>query len=30
MFRAPPGRGFVRLTVIDATGRADSVTVRVE
>jgi penicillin-binding protein 1C len=30
VFWTPPGRGFVRLTVIDATGRAESVTVRVE
>ncbi|MFG1393733.1 penicillin-binding protein 1C [Xanthobacter agilis] len=30
LFWNPAGRGFTRITVIDATGRADSVTVRVE
>ncbi|MFG1401983.1 penicillin-binding protein 1C [Xanthobacter sediminis] len=30
LFWNPAGRGFARITVIDATGRADSVTVRVE
>ena len=30
LFWTPPGRGFARLTVIDADGRSDSVTVKVE
>ncbi|MFG1296501.1 penicillin-binding protein 1C [Xanthobacter variabilis] len=30
LFWNPAGRGFARITVIDAAGRADSVTVRVE
>lgn len=30
LFWSPTGRGFARLTVIDAEGRSDSVTVRVE
>jgi penicillin-binding protein 1C len=27
---APPGQGFVRLTVLDATGAADTVVVRLQ
>lgn len=30
LFWTPPGRGFARLTIIDADGRSDSVTVKVE
>ncbi|WP_454917451.1 penicillin-binding protein 1C [Xanthobacter sediminis] len=30
LFWTPPGRGFARITVIDAAGSADSITVRVD